>query len=50
VGISRPSRRTWWLLLTLKYKDNRFAKNIKTFETIMKHPHSQCIISSIIVF
>jgi hypothetical protein len=23
VGISRPSRRTWWLLLTLKYKDNR---------------------------
>jgi hypothetical protein len=21
VGISRPSRRTWWLLLTLKYKD-----------------------------
>jgi hypothetical protein len=23
VGISRPSRRTWWLLLTLiKYKDN----------------------------
>jgi hypothetical protein len=24
VGISIPSRRTWWLLLTLKYKDNRF--------------------------
>jgi hypothetical protein len=24
VGISRPSRRTWWLLLTLKYKDNRY--------------------------
>jgi hypothetical protein len=23
VGISRPSQRTWWLLLTLKYKDNR---------------------------
>jgi hypothetical protein len=23
VGISRPSRPTWWLLLTLKYKDNR---------------------------
>jgi hypothetical protein len=22
VGISRPSRRMWWLLLTLKYKDN----------------------------
>jgi hypothetical protein len=21
VGISRPSQRTWWLLLTLKYKD-----------------------------
>jgi hypothetical protein len=25
VGISRPSRRTWWLLLTLKYKDNRYV-------------------------
>jgi hypothetical protein len=25
VGISRPSRRTWWLLLTLKYKDNRWV-------------------------
>jgi hypothetical protein len=24
VGISRPSRRTWWFLLTLKYKDNRW--------------------------
>jgi hypothetical protein len=24
VGISRPSRQTWWLLLTLKYKYNRF--------------------------
>jgi hypothetical protein len=24
VGISRPSRRMWWLLLTLKYKDNRY--------------------------
>jgi hypothetical protein len=24
VGISRPSQRTWWLLLTLKYKDNRY--------------------------
>jgi hypothetical protein len=23
VGISRPSRETWWLLLTLKYKYNR---------------------------
>jgi hypothetical protein len=23
VEISRPSRRMWWLLLTLKYKDNR---------------------------
>jgi hypothetical protein len=23
--ISRPSRRTWLLLLTLKYKDNRFS-------------------------
>jgi hypothetical protein len=22
VRISRPSRRTWWLVLTLKYKDN----------------------------
>jgi hypothetical protein len=22
VRISRPSRRTWWLLLILKYKDN----------------------------
>jgi hypothetical protein len=25
VRISRPSRRTWWLLLTLKYKDNRLT-------------------------
>jgi hypothetical protein len=23
VRISRPSQRTWWLLLTLKYKENR---------------------------
>jgi hypothetical protein len=23
VGISRLSRRTWWRILTLKYKDNR---------------------------
>jgi hypothetical protein len=27
VRISRPSRETWWLLLTLKYKDNnRFGR------------------------
>jgi hypothetical protein len=28
VGISRPSRRTWWLLLTLKYKDNRLKSKV----------------------
>jgi hypothetical protein len=28
VGISGSSRRTWWLLLTLKYKDNRYYKLI----------------------
>jgi hypothetical protein len=29
VGISRPSRRTWWLLLTLKYKDNRCSHQVQ---------------------